>query len=184
MSLTPGRRQHSDPATRLDHCTGVASLQTTTYGRSDRDSMCLRCAGNFGEISFSRKRYFAVFQPVFPKFANLLFSPTAACTHGILQWATFWSHHASNYLQIISWCSNWENRWKYRHIPGPAYSFPLGNMATVRKKMQFRAYTDWQAQYGDTFKMFFLRQPVVVTTGEPVFNTAQTEHKLLGHNYN
>ncbi|DBB12325.1 TPA: hypothetical protein ACH3X3_006414 [Trebouxia sp. C0006] len=68
---------------------------------------------------------------------------------------------------MISWCSNWEKRWKYRHIPGPAYSFPLGNMATVRKKSMFRAYTDWQAQYGDTFKIFFVRRPVVVTT-DPV----------------
>ncbi len=113
---------------------------------------------------------------------RMLFSLTAACTHGILQWATF-SQHASTYSQIISWCSNWEKRWKYRHIPGPAYSFPLGNLATVRKNMQFTAYTDWQAQYGDTFKMFFVRQPVVVTTGESVLNTAKTEHKWLGQSY-
>ena len=57
-------------------------------------------------------------------------------------------------------------------------------MATVRKKMQFRAYTDWQAQYGDTFKMFFTRQPVVVTTGEPVLDTVQIEHTWLSHNQN
>ena len=30
----------------------------------------------------------------------------------------------------------------------------------------FRAYTDWQAQYGDTFKIFFVRRPVLVTTGQ------------------
>ncbi len=78
-------------------------------------------------------------------------------------------------LQIISWGSNWENRWKYRHLPGPAYSFPLGNLATIRKKMVFRAYTDWQAQYGDMFKIFFVRQPVLITTGQPVHQHISNE---------
>ena len=36
----------------------------------------------------------------------------------------------------------------------------------------FRAYTDWQAQYGDTFKIVFVQRPEVVTTGESVLNTA------------
>ncbi|DBA69441.1 TPA: hypothetical protein ACH3X2_012787 [Trebouxia sp. C0005] len=119
--------------------------------------MRLCCAGNAGEVFVSRKGYYYAFDV--PKFAV----QPDCCLHA---WhlATGNSRHATSYSQIISWCSNWEKRWKYRHIPGPAYSFPLGNLATVRKKMQFRAYTDWQAQYGDTFKTFFVRQPVVVTT--------------------
>ena len=68
-------------------------------------------------------------------------------------------------MQVAGWCSNWINRWRYRHIPGPAYSFPLGNFMTIKKKMMFKAYTDWQAQYGDIFKVFFVRLPVVVTSG-------------------
>ena len=40
-------------------------------------------------------------------------------------------------------------------------------MATVKKKMMFKAYTDWQTQYGDRFKMFLVREPVVVTAGQP-----------------
>ena len=110
-------------------------------------------------------------QPGFPKSAGAAsmhrHASTKSCTGRL-----FGSDYAGNYLQMISWCSNWEKRWKYRHIPGPAYSFPLGNMATVRKKSMFRAYTDWQAQYGDTFKIFFVRRPVVVTTGESILNTA------------
>ena len=30
--------------------------------------------------------------------------------------------------------------------------------------------------------IFFVQQPVVVTTGEPVLSVLQTEHKWLGHN--
>ena len=55
---------------------------------------------------------------------------------------------------------------KYRHIPGPTPSFPLGNLGTVRKKMMFRAYADWQAEHGDFFKMFMGRTAVVVISGQ------------------
>ncbi|KAL3134381.1 hypothetical protein ABBQ38_006635 [Trebouxia sp. C0009 RCD-2024] len=68
----------------------------------------------------------------------------------------------------ISWCANWRTRWKYRHIPGPVPSFPLGNLGTVRKKMMFRAYADWQAKYGDFFKIFMVRKAVVVTSDPAV----------------
>ena len=30
---------------------GAADLQATSHGRNDRDCMCLRCAGNVGEVS-------------------------------------------------------------------------------------------------------------------------------------
>ena len=68
-------------------------------------------------------------------------------------------------FQVVSYCTNWQTRLKFRKIPGPAPSFPLGNLATIRKKQVFRAYTDWQAKFGDTFKVFFVRQPILVTTG-------------------
>ncbi|KAL3139153.1 hypothetical protein ABBQ32_005937 [Trebouxia sp. C0010 RCD-2024] len=67
-------------------------------------------------------------------------------------------------VSVVSYCTNWQQRWKFRKIPGPSPSFPLGNLAQIRKKQLFRAYTDWAKQYGDTFKVFFVRQPIIVTT--------------------
>lgn len=67
-------------------------------------------------------------------------------------------------VAVTSYCTNWQARLKFRHIPGPTPSFPLGNLQTIRKKQIFRAYADWQAKFGDTFKVFFVRQPTLVTT--------------------
>ena len=67
--------------------------------------------------------------------------------------------------QVVSYFGNWHARWKYRHILGPKPSFPYGNTGTVRKKKIIRAYADWQAQFGDTFRTFLVRQPMLITTG-------------------
>lgn len=67
-------------------------------------------------------------------------------------------------ITVVSYCTNWQARLKFKHIPGPVPSFPLGNLKVIRKKQIYKAYTDWQAKYGDTFKVFFVRQPIVVTT--------------------
>ena len=68
--------------------------------------------------------------------------------------------------QVVSYCCNWQARLQYRHIPGPAPSFPLGNLQTVLKKQLFRAHQDWQKMYGDVYKFFWGRQPVIVITGQ------------------
>lgn len=69
-------------------------------------------------------------------------------------------------VQVISYCTNWQSKWTLRSIPGPTPGFLLGNLASIGRKQIFRAYTDWGEQYGDTFKVFFVRQPIVVTTGQ------------------
>ncbi|KAL3139154.1 hypothetical protein ABBQ32_005938 [Trebouxia sp. C0010 RCD-2024] len=67
-------------------------------------------------------------------------------------------------LSVISYCSNWQLRWQFRNIPGPTPKFPLGNLAEIQRKQRFKAYADWGKQYGDTYKVFFVRQPIIVTT--------------------
>lgn len=71
-------------------------------------------------------------------------------------------------LLVISYCGNWQNRWKYRHIPGPKPSFPLGNLQTALKKQLFRAHQEWQAEYGLIYKFFSARQPIIVVTDPQV----------------
>lgn len=78
----------------------------------------------------------------------------------------FRSSNVSPRVQVISWANNWQNKWKYRHIPGPKPSFFLGNATTIRRKRNFLAFTDWQAVYGDVFKVFFVRQPAIVISGK------------------
>lgn len=69
-------------------------------------------------------------------------------------------------VQVISYCTNWQQRWQFRKIPGPTPKFPLGNLVEIQKKQVHRAYADWARLYGDTFKVFVVRQPIVVTTGQ------------------
>ena len=72
-------------------------------------------------------------------------------------------------LQVVSYCANWQTRWRYKHIPGPPPSFPLGNLKTIIQKEVFRAHQDWSAQYGDICKVFMVRKPVIVVTGKVCF---------------
>ena len=67
--------------------------------------------------------------------------------------------------QVISYVFNWRARWKYRHFPGPRPKPFLGNASEARRKKSFVAYTEWGRKYGDVFRIFFVRQPVVVLTG-------------------
>ena len=60
---------------------------------------------------------------------------------------------------------NWQARWRYRHIPGPPPSFPLGNVKEIRQKQLFSAQAGWAARYGSVFKFFMLRKPFVCVTG-------------------
>ena len=59
-----------------------------------------------------------------------------------------------------------QTRWKYRHIPGPPPSFPMGNVKAIKQKEVFRAHQDWSAQYGDICKVFMVRKPVILVTGK------------------
>ena len=74
--------------------------------------------------------------------------------------------------QVISYCSNWQARWKFRHISGPKPSFPLGNLHTALKKGLYKAHQDWAAEFGPIYKFFLARQPVVVITGQMSLDAA------------
>ena len=69
-------------------------------------------------------------------------------------------------LQVVSWGSNWRNRWKYRRFPGPRPNFLLGNISEIRRKRSYIAYTDWGVKYGDVFRIFVVQQPAVILAGQ------------------
>lgn len=84
-------------------------------------------------------------------------------------------------LQVASYCGNWQAKWRFRHIPGPPTSFPLGNMKTIQKKEIFRAHQDWSAEYGDVCRVFMVRRPVILVTGKHlrrVFRLSSTRMEL------
>ncbi|DBA94172.1 hypothetical protein WJX77_003365 [Trebouxia sp. C0004] len=78
-------------------------------------------------------------------------------------------------LIVVSYCANWQTRWKYRHIPGPPPSFPMGNLKTIKQKEVFRAHQDWSAQYGDICKVFMMRKAVILVTDPAVVHQIATK---------
>ena len=51
-------------------------------------------------------------------------------------------------------------------MPGPRPRFLFGNAIEVLNKQLFQAQQDWEAQYGGVFRMFMLRNPIIVVTGQ------------------
>lgn len=83
---------------------------------------------------------------------------------------------------MSSYIGNWRTRWRFRHIPGPPPTFPLGNMKTVIQKQIFRAHMDWSARYGDVFRMFMVQEPVIVVTGGWLSPTSSiVQHACVPH---
>lgn len=69
------------------------------------------------------------------------------------------------FVQIVAQCCNWQLRWKFRHIPGPAGKPVFGNTQEMQAKQPFKAHEEWQAQYGGVFKVFMMRKPIIVVAG-------------------
>ncbi len=83
-------------------------------------------------------------------------------------------------FQVVGYCQNWQTRWRFRHIPGPPISFPLGNLKTIRQKQIFRAHEDWSAEYGDICRIFMVQKPTILVTGQPP-GTPFAHHDDHGH---
>lgn len=63
---------------------------------------------------------------------------------------------------VVFYGFNLRNRWRYRHIPGPAPTWLLGNMREVGKEGLHNLLPQWAETYGPVYKFFFGRFPFVV----------------------
>ena len=67
--------------------------------------------------------------------------------------------------QVITYGLNVVERWKLRHLPGPAPRIFIGNLSELRGRNTWDVYTAWTRKYGRIYRWFQGRQPMVTIAG-------------------